>query len=107
MRVLLMAGPFVAQVQRQLAGGACADVVVEGPGAAAEEATAFLRWLAAHGRGSYTQRAYALGLAHFLSWLDRRGIELAAVDRRVVAEYIVAFRSGVEDGLELGRQPRT
>ena len=81
--------------------------VVDGPGSGAAEATAFLFWLAAHGRGSYTQRAYALGLAHFLSWLDRHGVKLAAVDRRVIAEYIVAFRSGVEDGLELGRQPRT
>ncbi|MBV9194526.1 MAG: tyrosine-type recombinase/integrase [Solirubrobacterales bacterium] len=81
--------------------------VVDGPSPAAAEATAFLAWLAARGRGSYTQRAYALGLAHFLGWLDRGGVELDAVDRRVIAEYVVAFRSGAEDGLPLGRQPRT
>ena len=73
--------------------------VVEGPGLAAIEATAFLAWLAEHGRGSYTQRAYALGLAHFLSWLDRAGVELGDVDRRVIGDYVVAFRAGVEEGL--------
>jgi site-specific recombinase XerC len=81
--------------------------VVDGPGSRASEASAFLVWLAAHGRGSYTQRAYALGLAHFLGWLDRHGVALAAVDRPVIAEYIVAFRAGTEHGLALGRQPRT
>jgi hypothetical protein len=29
------------------------------------------------------------------------------VDRHVVGGYVVAFRAGVEDGLALGRQPRT
>ena len=76
-----MAGPFVAQVQRQLAGGVSADVVVEGPGTAAEEATAFLAWLAAHGCGSYTQRAYALGLGALL--------ELAGPSRREAGERLI------------------
>ena len=65
------------------------------------------RWLACCGRGSYTQRTYALGLAHFLSWIDLHGVGLVDVDRRVVGEYVVAFRDGSEDGLALGRQPRT
>jgi hypothetical protein len=46
-------------------------------------------------------------LAHFLSWIDRAEVELVDVDRRVVGEYVVAFRAGVEDGFTLGRQPRT
>lgn len=40
-----------------------------------------------------------MGLAHFLSWIHRAGIELVDVDRHVVGEYVVAFRAGVEDGL--------
>jgi integrase/recombinase XerD len=99
-------GAFAVRVDRAVPGGPAGFVVV-GPDVGAEEASAFLVWLAGHGRGSYTQRAYALGLAHFLSWLDRTGVELIDVDRRVVGDYVVAFRAGVEDGLALGRQPRT
>jgi integrase/recombinase XerD len=100
-------GAFVVRFGAEQGGRLSGGFVVDGPGPAAAEATAFLAWLAARGRGSYTQRAYALGLAHFLGWLARGGVELDAVDRRVIAEYVVAFRSGAEDGLPLGRQPRT
>jgi site-specific recombinase XerD len=71
------------------------------------QASEFLGWLAEHGRGSYTQRSYALGLAHFLGWIERAGVAFADVDRRVVGAYIAAFREGRDDGLVLGRAPRT
>jgi hypothetical protein len=38
-----------------------------------------------------------LALAHFLSWIDRNGVALVDVDRRVVGEYVVGFRNGIED----------
>jgi integrase/recombinase XerD len=87
--------------------GPASGFVVVGPGVGAVDACEFLVWLRRHGRGSYTQRTYALGLAHFLSWIDAVGVELADVDRRVVGSYISAFRAGFDEGLVLGRQPRT
>jgi Phage integrase, N-terminal SAM-like domain len=105
--VVGVVGGFVVCVVSEGDGRSGGAFVVDGPSPAAADATAFLAWLASHGRGSYTQRAYALGLAHFLTWLDRAGVELCGVDRRVIAEYVVAFRSGADDGLVLGRQPRT
>jgi len=101
--VVGVVGAFVVRVLEGPGG----RYAIRGPSTAAVEATAFLVWLAAHGRGSYTQRAYALGLAHFLSWLDVAGVELVAVNQRTVADYLLAFRSGADDGLALGRQPRT
>ena len=102
-----MAGAFVVGVDLGAAGRSGSRFVVTGPEFGAGEASEFLAWLACCGRGSYTQRTYALGLAHFLSWIDLHGVGLVDVDRRVVGEYVVAFRDGSEDGLALGRQPRT
>jgi integrase/recombinase XerD len=102
-----VAGAFVVGLDLGAAARSGSWFVVTGPGFGAGEASEFLGWLACCGRGSYTQRTYALGLAHFLSWIDRRGVGLVDVDRRVVGEYVVAFRDGRENGLALGRQPRT
>jgi integrase len=102
-----VAGAFAVGVDQGAAGPSGSRFVVSGPGVGPEEANEFLGWLAGRGRGSYTQRTYALGLAHFLSWIDRHGVGLVDVDPRVVREYVVAFRDGSEDGLVLGRQPRT
>ncbi len=102
-----MAGAFAVRMELDAAGQSGARFVVIGPGVGPGEANEFLEWLECSGRASYTRRTYALGLAHFLGWIDRRRVELVDVDRRVVGEYVVAFRAGVEDGLVLGRQPRT
>jgi site-specific recombinase XerD len=102
-----VAGEFAVEVDLGVTGRSGCRFSVVGPGVGAAEAGEFLAWMACSGRGSYTQRTYALGLAHFLSWIDRHGIALVDVDRRVVGEYSVAFRDGTEDGLVLGRQPRT
>jgi site-specific recombinase XerD len=39
----------------------------------------------------YTQRAYALGLAHFFTWLDANCVEPEQVTRQVVGRYIADF----------------
>jgi integrase/recombinase XerD len=39
----------------------------------------------------YTQRSYALGLAHFFTWLDTNGVEPERVTRQIVGRYIAAF----------------
>jgi integrase/recombinase XerD len=97
----------VASLVVRVEAGPGGRFAIDGPSSAADDATAFLTWLGAHGRGTYTRRAYALGLAHFLSWLDRGGVALEAVDQRTIGDYVVAFRAGTGDGLALGRQPRT
>jgi integrase/recombinase XerD len=39
----------------------------------------------------YTQRAYALGLAHFFTWLGVNGVEPERVTRQVIGRYIADF----------------
>jgi hypothetical protein len=79
-------GRFVVRTDRPASGfvvrtdGSASGFVVVGPGVGAVDACEFLVWLRRHGRGSYTQRTYALGLAHFLSWIDAGGVELGDVD---------------------------
>jgi hypothetical protein len=68
-----VAGAFAVEVDLGVTGRSGSRFVVVGPGVGAGEATEFLGWLACCGRGSYTQRTYALGLTHFLSWIDRHG----------------------------------
>jgi hypothetical protein len=79
-----VARAFAVEVDLGATGRSACRFVVIGPGVGAREAGEFLAWLACSGRGSYTQRTYALGLAHFLSWIDRRGVALVDVDRHVV-----------------------
>jgi site-specific recombinase XerD len=81
--------------------------VVVGPSEAALDATSFLARLSSRRRGSYTVRTYALGLAHFLSWLDdQAGASLNEIDRTTLARYVTAFADGDGDR-PLGRKPRT
>jgi integrase len=78
--------------------GSAAFVVVDADGRAMPEAAEFCRWLVAVDRSAYTQRAYALGLAHFFSWLAEMGWSLVEVDRPVIAAYIADFRAGRKAG---------
>ena len=61
----------------------------------------------------YTQRAYALGLAHFFSWLHASGGDPDHVTRQVVGSYITELAQGVKQGAvpthsaQKPRQPRT
>jgi site-specific recombinase XerD len=54
----------------------------------------FLSYLEHCTRSPYTIRAYARGLAHFVGWLHEAGVDIDAVTRPVVGQYIGA-RSGV------------
>ncbi|MGB6026650.1 MAG: hypothetical protein WA899_02245, partial [Candidatus Sulfotelmatobacter sp.] len=46
----------------------------------------------------YTQRAYALGLAHFFSWLRASGGDPDQVTRQIVGIYITEFARGAKQG---------
>ena len=54
----------------------------------------FLRYLEQCARSPYTVRAYARGLAHFASWLHEAGVDLDAVTRPVIGQYIGVFGRG-------------
>jgi integrase/recombinase XerD len=41
----------------------------------------------------YTQRSYALGLAHFFTWVRAEGIEPERVTRQIVGRYVAAFEA--------------
>ena len=62
---------------------------VVGPqGVAVEEIDEFLVHLARSGRSVHTIRSYALGLAHFFSWLRERGVGLDDVTTSTIGEYV-------------------
>jgi hypothetical protein len=61
----------------------------------------------------YTQRAYALGLAHFFNWLHASGGDPDRVTRQIVGSYITEFAQGAKQGavgakgMQEQRKPRT
>ena len=72
---------------------------VVGPeGAAVEEIDEFLSYLARSGRSAHTLRSYALGLAHFLSWLRERGAGLDDVTTSTIGEYVDHLRAELKGG---------
>ncbi|PYX63052.1 MAG: hypothetical protein DMG78_32340 [Acidobacteria bacterium] len=73
----------------------------------------FLTELSLRDCSVYTQRAYALGLAHFFSWLHAAGGDPDHVTRQTVGKYITEFARGTKQGAvgargtQKPRQPRT
>jgi len=55
--------------------------------------SAYLRWLVLNGRSPYTVRSYALGMAHFHSWVLARGGLPEHITPSDIAKYIAAYRS--------------
>jgi hypothetical protein len=58
----------------------------------------FLTELSLRDCSVYTQRAYALGLAHFFSWLRASGGDPDQVTRQIVGIYITEFARGAKQG---------
>lgn len=73
----------------------------------------FLAELSLRDCSAYTQRAYAIGLAHFFSWLCASGVDPGHVTRQDVGNYIGEFGRGTKQGAvgarsaQNPRQPRT
>ena len=73
----------------------------------------FLTELSLRDCSVYTQRAYAIGLAHFFSWLHASGGDPDHVTRQIVGSYITEFARGAKQGAvgahsaQKPRQPRT
>jgi len=73
----------------------------------------FLTELSQRDCSVYTQRSYAIGLAHFFSWLHRAGGDPDRVTRQLFGRYIAEFARGAKQGaiaprrVQNARQPRT
>jgi site-specific recombinase XerD len=96
------------------AGGFCAAYrVCDSQGFSAGSCDQFLTELSLRDCSVYTQRAYAIGLAHFFSWLHASGEDPDRVTRQVVGGYITEFAKGARQGsvgarsTQKPRQPRT
>lgn len=76
----------------------CGWAVVDRRGRPDPDAMSFLAALTRADRASSTIRGYALGVAHFLSWLGGRGVALGEVTRPLVGEYLLEFRFGAKGG---------
>src|SRR5712691_4218934 len=87
--------------------------VCDSKGAGVGSCDQFLTELSLRDCSVYTQRAYAIGLAHFFSWLHTSGGDPARVTRQIVGSYITEFARGVRQGAvgargtQKSRQPRT
>jgi integrase/recombinase XerD len=66
-------------------------LVVDGDGRSIPSCDDFLFHLRLRDCSVYTQRAYAIGLAHFLSWLHDAGERLEHASRQVISRYITGF----------------
>src|SRR5881394_1134208 len=87
--------------------------VCNSKGAGVGSCDQFLAELSLRDCSVYTQRAYAIGLAHFFSWLHASVGDPDRVMRQAVGSYITEFARGARQGAvgarsaEKPRQPRT
>jgi site-specific recombinase XerD len=103
----------IYQVQRKAERFGTSFRVCDSTGAGVGSCNQFLMELSLRDCSVYTQRAYALGLAHFLSWLHASRGDPDQVTRQIVGSYITEFARGAKEGAvatrfgQKPRQPRT
>lgn len=103
----------IYSVQREIEGFRPSFRVCDTRGVSVGSCDQFLAELTQRDCSAYTQRAYAIGLAHFFSWLHHAGGDPNRVSRQIVGNYIAEFaRVGKQgavssSGAPKVRQPRT
>jgi len=103
----------IYSVHRGTEGVGTAFRVCDARGVSVGSCDQFLTELSQRDCSAYTQRAYAIGLAHFFNWLDHTGGDPDRVTRQIVGSYISEFARGsrqgaiTSDGAPKARQPRT
>jgi len=103
----------IYSVHRGTQGVGTAFRVCDARGVSVGSCDQFLTELSQRDCSAYTQRAYAIGLAHFFNWLDHSGGDPDRVTRQIVGSYISEFARGgrqgaiTPDGAPKARQPRT
>ena len=99
--------------KRTARGFGAAFHVCDSQGLSVEACDRFLTDLSLRDCSVYTQRAYAIGLAHFFSWLQTSGSNPDRVTRQIVGSYIAEFARSTKQGavgsrsVRTARQPRT
>jgi len=100
-------------VQRGTEGFSASIRVCDAQGVGVGSCDQFLTELSQRDCSAYTQRAYAIGLAHFFNWLHRVGGDPDHVTRQIVGSYIAEFAQNEKQGAvassrpQKTRQPRT
>ncbi len=72
--------------------------VVDERGEQHADVASFLATLGRDDRSPHTVRSYALGVAHFLTWLDARSIALGEVTPAVIGSYVADYRLAHKGG---------
>ena len=100
-------------VQRKTEGFFTSFRVCDTRGVSVGSCNQFLTELSQRDCSVYTQRAYAIGLAHFFNWLHHAGGNPDNVTRQSFGGYIAEFARGSKQGaiasgrVKKARQPRT
>jgi site-specific recombinase XerD len=103
----------ICKVQRKAERFGASFRVCDSKDAAVGSCDQFLTELSLRDCSVYTQRAYAIGLAHFFSWLRASGGDPDHVTLQAVGIYITEFARGTKQGAvgvrgtQKPRQPRT
>src|SRR5258708_4926513 len=72
--------------------------VSDGDGRSIPSCDDFLFYLRLRDCSAYTLRAYAIGLAHFFSWLHDASESLEHVTRQIISRYITDFSQSERQG---------
>jgi integrase/recombinase XerD len=102
----------IYSVRRETEGFVTSFRVCDARGVSVGSCDQFLTELSQRDCSVYTQQAYAMGLAHFFSWLHHAGEDPDHVTRQIVGSYIAEFSRGGRQGAvtssaHQARQPRT
>ena len=103
----------IYSVQREAEGFPTLYRVCDARGVSVGSCDQFLTELSQRDCSVYTQRAYAIGLAHFFNWLHHAGGDPDHVTRQTLGNYIAEFAQSGRQGAvtsshtDKARQPRT
>jgi integrase/recombinase XerD len=98
-----MAAMSIYSVQKTTGGLSTSFRVCDAGGGSVASCDQFLTELSQRDCSVYTQRAYAIGLAHFFNWLHCSGFDPDQVTRQVVGNYILEFARGSRQGAVISR----
>jgi integrase/recombinase XerD len=98
-----MAAMSIYSVQKTTGGLSTSFRVCDAAGGSVASCDQFLTELSQRDCSVYTQRAYAIGLAHFFNWLIISGLGPDHVTRQIIGNYIVEFSRGSKQGAVVSR----
>lgn len=108
-----MAAMSIYKIQKRADQFGTSFRVCDSKGVGVGSCDQFLTDLSLRECSAYTQRAYAIGLAHFFSWLHASGGDPDRITRQIVDSYIAEFARGTKQSAVVlrsaqnPRQPRT